>query len=300
MMAAVGTAPAVWIRRKEPTLREEPMWWSSVSFANRVAVVTGASSGIGLELARELARQGAQVGLIARRFDKLEELAAELRGKGATVVAAGADVGNREQVLAAVDAIRQELGPIDLMVANAGVGAPTLLEPFNVFDVEQMFRINVLGVIYSIESVLPGMLARKQGHIAAVSSLAAYKGLPGESAYGATKAAVNTYLEGLRIQLAPKGIHVTTICPGFIKTPMTDVNDFHMPFLLTAEVAARRIVGALRRRVKVYNFPLRMNLLMGLIARLPDWMVNWLMASYNEKPPMPAQPLSGTSSPGKQ
>jgi short-subunit dehydrogenase len=267
------------------------MWWSSVSFADRVAIVTGASSGIGLELARELARQGAKVGLIARRVEKLEELATDLRGKGATIAVASADVGERTQVLAAVDSIRTELGPIDLMIANAGVGAPTLLDPVNIGDVEKMFQINVLGVVYCIESVLSEMLARKQGHIAAISSLGAYKGLPGESAYGATKAAVNTYMEGLRIQLAPKGIHVTTICPGFIKTPMTDVNDFHMPFLLTAETAARRIVSALRRRVKVYNFPTRMSLLMGLIARLPDWAVNWIMSGYNEKPPMPERPL---------
>jgi short-subunit dehydrogenase len=267
------------------------MWWSRTNLSGRVAVVTGASSGIGLELARELVTQGAHVGLIARRVEKLEELAKELRGRGGNVIAAAADVGEREQVLTAVAQIRAALGPIDLMLANAGVGAPTLLEPFNVGDVEKMFRINVLGVIYSIESVLGEMLARKQGHLAAVSSIAAYKGLPGESAYGATKAAVNTYLEGLRIQLAPKGIHVTTICPGFIKTPMTDVNDFKMPFLLSAETAARRIVGAIRRRVKVYNFPTRMSLLMGLIARLPDRMVNWIMSDYNEKPPMPERPL---------
>lgn len=267
------------------------MWWTRTNLKDRVAVVTGASSGIGLELARELARQGARVGLIARRVEKLEELATELRGRGANVAVAGADVGERDQVLAAVGQVRATLGPVDLMLANAGVGAPTLLEPFNVGDVEQMFRINVLGVVYSIESVLSEMLARKHGHLVAVSSIAAYKGLPGESAYGATKSAVNTYMEGLRIQLAPKGVHVTTICPGFIKTPMTDVNDFKMPFLLSAETAARRIVGAIRRRVKVYNFPTRMSLLMGLIARLPDWAVNWIMADYNEKPPMPEKPL---------
>jgi len=272
-------------------LQGDRMFWSRVTYKDRVVVVTGASSGIGLELARELARQGAKVGLIARRLSILEDLAIELRQQGATVAVAAADVSDREPLLAAFGLIRAALGPIDVMIANAGVGAPTLLSPFNVGDVEKMFRINVMGVIYSIEAVLPEMLARKQGHLAAISSMAAYKGLPGESAYGATKSAVNTYMEGLRIQLASKGIRVTTICPGFIKTPMTDVNEFDMPFLLSAEVAAKRIVSALRLGVKVYNFPMRMNLLMSLLRCLPDSLLNWIMSGYNAKPPMPKRPL---------
>lgn len=265
--------------------------WGSVALKDRVAIVTGASSGIGWELARALAREGTRLGLIARRTDRLQVLATQLKESGATVAIAAADVSHREEILRAVDSLRQTLGPVDLLVANAGVGAPTLLDPFNVGDVEKMIQINLMGVIYSIEAVLKEMLQRKQGHLVAISSMGAYKGLPGESAYTASKAAVNVYMEGLRIQLAPLGVAVTTICPGFIKTPMTDVNDFSMPFLLSAEEAARRIVGAIRRRVKVYNFPWRMSLLMGLIARLPDWLVRWIFSDYNEKPPMPQRPL---------
>ena len=107
------------------------------------------------------------------------------------------------------------------MVANAGFGAPTQLDPLNTADVEQTIRVNVMGVIYSIEAVLPGMLDRGRGHLLAISSLAAFKGLPGESAYCASKAAVNAYMEGLRIALRTKGIVVTTVCPGFVQTPMT-------------------------------------------------------------------------------
>ena len=124
-----------------------------------------------------------------------------------------------------------------------------------------------------------------------VSSLAAYKGLPGESGYSSSKAAVNNYLEGLRIQLRDRGIHVTTICPGFIKTPMTEVNQFKMPFLLEADEAARRIVGALHKKKKVFNFPWQMSLIMKLTAWLPDWYIARTMRSYNEKPPMPQRPL---------
>ncbi len=173
-------------------------------------------------------------------------------------------------------------------MANAGVGAPTLLEPFNVPQVERMFRVNTLGVVYAIEAVLPEMLRRGRGHLAAVSSLAAYKGLPGESAYCASKAAVNVFLEGLRVQLRGKGVAVTTICPGFVRTPMTAVNEFSMPFVMEADEAARRIVGALRRRVKVFNFPWQTTLLMKLTRWLPDWVMARTMASYNEQPPPPA------------
>jgi short-subunit dehydrogenase len=262
-----------------------------MGFANQVAVITGASTGIGRALAKALAAEGCKVGLVARREALLTELAGEIKAQNGTAASATADVGDREQVLAAVARLRESLGPVDLLIANAGVGAPTLLDPVNTADVEKMFRVNVLGVVYAIEAVLPEMLRRKSGHLAAVSSLASYKGLPGESAYTASKAAVNTYLEGLRIQLRDHNIAVTTICPGFVRTPMTEVNNFHMPFLLEADDAARRIVRALRRRKKVFNFPWGMSLLMKLTAWLPDWLIARMMRKYNENPPFPKQPL---------
>src|SRR5579859_1828197 len=190
--------------------------------AKRVAIVTGASSGIGYELSKVLAQEGYQVGLIARRRENLEKLAGEIKSANGTCAIVSADVAQRDQIHQAVTAIRSQLGPIDLLVANAGVGAPTLLEPINIDAIEKMVQVNLLGVIYSIEAVLPEMLSRHSGHLSAVSSIASYKGLPGESAYCASKAAVNVYLEGLRIQLRDKGIAVTTICPGFVKTPMTE------------------------------------------------------------------------------
>jgi short-subunit dehydrogenase len=210
-----------------------------------------------------------------------------VRAVGGTAAAAAADVADREQVRAAIEEVRGRLGPVDLLVANAGVGAPTLLEPMNVGDVEKMLRVNVLGMVYAIDAVLPEMLGRGRGHLAGMSSLAAYKGLPGESAYCASKAAVSAFLEGLRIQLRGRGIAVTTICPGFVLTPMTEINDFHMPWLLQPDQAARRIVRALRRKKKVYNFPWQTTLMMKVTAWLPDWLVARSMQQYNEAPPMP-------------
>jgi short-subunit dehydrogenase len=262
-----------------------------MSFAGQVAIVTGASSGIGWALARTLAAEGCKVGLVARRREPLADLAAEIEKSSGTVAFATGDVAERGQAIAAIHEVSDRLGPVDLLIANAGVGAPTIVEPFNVEDVEKMFRVNMLGMVYSLEAVLPQMLARRRGHLAAISSIAAYKGLPGESAYTSSKAAVNVFMEGLRIQLRSKGIAVTTICPGFVKTPMTEVNEFKMPWLLTADEAARRIVRALKRKRKVYNFPWQMSLFMKFARWAPDWLVERMMHSYNEKPPFPKTPL---------
>ncbi|HEV8060941.1 MAG TPA: SDR family NAD(P)-dependent oxidoreductase [Gemmataceae bacterium] len=232
-----------------------------------VAVITGASSGIGAALARRLASSGYQVGLIARRAERLEALSKELGDRAAVAIA---DVSVRPQIVAAIHQLADKLGPVDLLIANAGLGHKTRLEPFNVEEIEQVIRVNLLGVIYSLEAVLPRMLERRSGHLAAVSSVAAYKGMPGESGYCASKAAVNAFMEGLRIQVRDRGIAVTTICPGFIKSEMTAGYRFHMPFLLETDDAARRICRALERKTKVFNFPWQTACLMKLARWLPD------------------------------
>ena len=265
-----------------------PRGTAVMSFANQVAVITGASSGIGWAVAKELAGRGCHVGLIARRRELLQTLANDIIAAGGKAAFAVADVGDRAQALAAFAQLREQLGPVDLLFANSGVGLPTPLEPLDTAQVELMFRVNTLGVVYAIEGVLPEMLQRGRGHLAAVSSLAAYKGLPGESAYCASKAAVNVYLEGLRIQLRKRGIAVTTVCPGFIATPMTAVNEFKMPWLMTAEKAAQKIVRALERRVKVYHFPWQTTLLMKLTAWLPDWVIARSLKDITGDRPPPA------------
>jgi len=252
------------------------------SLAGRVAVVTGASSGIGWELARQLAAAGCKVGLVARREGPLAELQSLITGAGGTAAVAAADVGDRLQVESAFAAIRGRLGPVDIVVANAGVGKPTLLDPVNIADVENMIRVNVMGTVYTLSAALPEMLARKSGHLVAVSSLAGYRSLPGESAYCASKAAVNAYLDGLRIHLRGTGVRVTTACPGFVKTPMTADNTFHMPGLMEAPDAAARILRAIRAGTKVYNFPWRLHLMVKLSRWLPDRLINWVMGDYNE------------------
>ncbi|QEH36173.1 putative oxidoreductase [Aquisphaera giovannonii] len=262
-----------------------------------VAVITGASSGIGRALALELASGGYRVGLVARRREALRELAEGIASRGGAAFAAAADVADREALCEAIGAIEAALGPVDVMVANAGVGVPTRLDPLNVRDVEETFRVNVLGVVYSIEAVLPGMIARGRGQLVAISSLAAFKGLPGESAYCASKAAVNAYAEGLRIALRKKGVAVATVCPGFVATSITPM-DSAAPFEISAEAAARRIARVIaRRKSGLVRFPWPMALLMGLIARLPDRLVARLVGHGPEMPAGHAD-AAGSLAPG--
>jgi short-subunit dehydrogenase len=251
-----------------------------MSFANKVAIITGASSGLGWELAKQLAAQGCAVGLFARRLDRLEALAKEIHAGGGKAAIVSGNIVDRQPTVAAIHSLRDQLGPVDLLIANSGVGLPTELEPMNMDEVDNMIKVNYLGVVYAIEAVLPEMLKRREGHLAAVSSLASYKGMPGESAYCSSKAAVNVYLEGLRIQLRSYDIAVTTICPGFIKTAMTAVNVFPMPWLMTADKAAAKIIRALERKKKVYNFPWQTSLLMRLTRWAPDWVMARTLKGY--------------------
>jgi len=261
------------------------------SFAGQVALITGASSGIGWELARQLAAAGGRVGLVARREAPLRELEALISSAGGTAAVATADVGDRAQVESAFAQIRSRLGPIDLVVANAGVGKATFLDPINIADVEEMIRINLMGVIYTLSAELPEMLARKNGHLVAISSLAGFRGLPGESAYCASKAAVITYMDGLRIHLRGTGVKATTICPGFVRTPMTaNTNPVHMPQLMNADVAAKRILRAIRAGTKVYGFPWRLTMLVKLSRWLPDRLMNWVMGDYNAEAQQQSNP----------
>jgi short-subunit dehydrogenase len=249
----------------------------------QVALVTGASSGIGWELARQLAAAGCKVGLVARREAPLRELQALIVAKGGQAALAVADVARFDQVTTAFQTIRNQLGPVELVIANAGVGKPTLLDPVNLADIEAMIQINLLGVIYTLSAALPEMLTRKSGQLVAISSLAGYRALPGESAYCASKAGVNAYLDGLRMHVRGTGVQVTTVCPGFVKTPMTAMNTFHMPGVLEADVAARRILRAIERGTKVYNFPWSLHLMVKLSRWLPDRLMSWVMNDYNEE-----------------
>ena len=245
-----------------------------MSFTNKVAVITGASGGIGSALAMALASVGCKVGLVARREQRLRELAGQIENAGSQAAVGIADIGRRDQVLAAMDSICAQLGPIDLLIANAGLGELDQLDPFSAEHYERMMRVNWVGLVNAIEAVLPGMMERKAGHLAAISSLRAYRGFPGFAGYCATKAAINTFLEGLRVDLAGCGIAVTTVCPGFVKTDMMANKDFPKPWIMEPEDAARQILWAIRRKRKVHSFPWQLALITRISRIAPDWMIS--------------------------
>jgi 3-oxoacyl-[acyl-carrier protein] reductase len=191
-----------------------------VDFRDRVGVITGASSGIGAQLARDLAARGMHVALLARRQDRLQALADECSQRGVTAIPIVCDVSQRESVVSAIARAVERLGQIDLLVNSAGYVRHTLFKDHDVADIERMMRTNYLGTVYAIKAALPAMRARRQGWIVNVSSVAGRLGQPDEAAYSATKFAVTGLSEALAYELAPLGIHVMTVYPALVRTEM--------------------------------------------------------------------------------
>lgn len=236
---------------------------------HKIIWLTGASSGIGEALARELAQRGARLAITARSADKLEKLAAELRTGGGDVLAIPGDVTNPIRMKEIAVRIQRELGPIDLLLTNAGTYKPTAPEKFDAAEYDEIMKLNYSGMLYCIEAVLPEMLKRKSGRIAGVSSIVGYRGLPRSCSYGASKAAVISFLESLRFDLLPHNIGVTVINPGFVHTPLTAKNDFPMPFAISAERAALYIADGLECEKKEIHFPPALSWLFKLNRILP-------------------------------
>jgi short-subunit dehydrogenase len=236
----------------------------------KVVLVTGASSGIGRALAVELGRRGARVGLAARRAEELLKVAEEVERAGGQALALSADVRNAEQMKAVAARVRERWGGVDILVANAGMSTTTFGARLDAAEATDVISINVVGVVNSVAAVLPDMLARGRGQLVAISSLASYRGMPRSGAYSASKAAVSTFFESLRVDLRKSGIDVTVIHPGFIRTPMTANRKRKLPFLLEPEDAACRILRAVERRARTYAFPWQLAGLVRMMKYLPN------------------------------
>lgn len=223
--------------------------------SRRVALVTGASSGIGRGLSLGLAREGYAVGLVARREALLLELQAEIQGAGGHALPLVCDVADRDSALAAAARCAAQLGPVDLMVANAGISEITEVATLDSREVATLIGINLMGAVHFAEAVLPSMLHRDQGHLVAVGSLSGFGGLPKAAAYSASKAALNNFFESLRLDLRHTGVDVTVLKPGYVRTPLTDRNRHEMPGLMELDDAVERMLRSIRRRVPEARFP---------------------------------------------
>lgn len=229
------------------------------------AVITGASSGIGQALARELSRRGWELLLLARRVELIEKLPRSQ--------AVACDVTD-------ADAVKQAVrGPFDLAIANAGVGIRNHAAKFSLADAEHVLRVNVFGMLYLFDAVVPSMIERRSGRFAGIASVAGLRGIPSAAPYSASKAAMQTFLEASRVELASYGVGVTIVNPGFIATPMTAKNRFPMPLMMTPERAARIIVDGIERGKRVVEFPRRISLLMRAVRIMPDPLYDRLVRS---------------------
>ena len=239
-------------------------------------------------MARQLARSGWKVGLTARRAVDLGKVAAEIRSAGGIAAIAPADATDAEATAAAFRRLVRLLGPVDLLIANAGVGLDLSARNFAAANFARMAQVNLVAPAIAIECVLPAMLARGTGQIVGISSLAGYRGLPGSAGYSATKAGLTALLEGLRPELRRGGIAVTVVHPGYIRTPMTAGQSHPQPFLMEVEPAARIILeGVAKRRPRV-DFPGPMAAFLQLIRFLPT-------AIYD---PLARPSPAGTNTPG--
>jgi short-subunit dehydrogenase len=251
--------------------------------------LTGASSGIGVALAQHYARQGATLGLAARRGDRLAALAGELSAAGAaSVFTYPLDVTDADALRTAADDFMARAGVPDIVIASAGVSVGTLSEcREDLAAIRRVLEINVYGMAATFSPFIPSMRQRGQGRLVGIASVAGIRGLPGAEAYSASKAAVIAYLESLRVELFASGVKVVTIAPGYIATPMTAHNPYPMPFKLPVDEAARRFARAIERGASYTVIPWQMGIVAKGLRLLPNWLYDRLFAKAPHKPRMP-------------
>jgi short-subunit dehydrogenase len=248
--------------------------------------ITGASSGIGQALAKHYANEyqnkgGAIIGLAARRQDALKSLQTSL---SANTVIYPLDVRDASALEQAAQDFIQRFGAPDIVIANAGVSAGTLTEnKTDLATFKGVIDINLIGMVNTFQPFIKVMKQAGKGSLVGIASVAGIRGLPGAGAYSASKAAAIAYLESLRVELAPSGLHVTTIAPGYIKTPMTDINTYPMPFLMAPEVAAKKFAHAIEKKKRFIVIPWQMGWLVRLMRLLPAGVWDFVMKNAPHK-----------------
>jgi len=256
-----------------------------MNWIGRTVLLTGASSGIGEGLARALASRGAILGLVARRREMLEDLANRCENAGGTARVFTADVVDATAVANAASSFRAEFGKIDILVANAGIGGnDDGTRNYVPEAVKKVIDINLLGAVNSVHAVVPDMIERGSGQLVAISSLAGFRGLPKSAAYSASKAGMTAFFESVRLDVADKGIAVTIIQPGFIRTPLTSGRANKMPFLMELGDAIPHFISAIERKKKFAAFPWQLATIVRAGKFMPAWLYDRIAgrARYRE------------------
>jgi short-subunit dehydrogenase len=244
--------------------------------------ITGASSGIGESLARHYGKTGAQLALVARRQDWLERVAATITPRPEIYVC---DVRDALALKAAAADFMQKHGPPDVVIANAGVSRGTLTEiEDDLAAFQEIFDINVMGMVNTFHPFVEPMKVAGKGTLVGIASVAGFRGIPGGGAYSASKAAAIRYCESLRVELRPAGVSVVTICPGYIRTPMTAVNKFKMPFLIDVDQAVIRFARAIENRTSFTVIPWSMGIAARILRITPNWLYDRVFQRMPRKP----------------
>jgi len=245
-------------------------------------VISGASSGLGLALAQHYLQNGAHVAAYARRAEPLEKLSAQYPGK---VSCYPLDVCDAAALHAAAHDFIKRVGVPDIVIANAGVSHGTLTDYAEDIDAfQEVLNTNVVGVVKTFQPYMSALRQAGSGTLVGIASVAGFRGLPGSEAYSASKAALISYLESLRIELRGSGVGVVTLCPGFIKTPMTDINPYPMPFILQVDDAARRMARIIAARRSFAVVPWQMAIVGYVLKRLPNCLFDLAFSKARLKP----------------
>ena len=249
-----------------------------MDFKNKTVLITGTSSGIGYSLAKLLPKENCSLALLSRSYEKLQGLVDEIKNDGGIVKAYRCDVAKPEEVKNIFDAVKKDFGKIDIAVLNAGISSRTEIRNYSSVIGKEIFEVNTLGIVNCVEQLLPDFMERKEGMIVGVTSLAESRGFPRSGFYNASKAAASLLLESLRVELKPFNVKVLIVKPGFVRTPMTDKNEFHMPFLMDVNKASKIILEGIKREKKIIQFPFPIVLGSKIIKLMPDWLFDFLMS----------------------
>lgn len=249
-----------------------------LSYVGKTVLITGAAGAIGSQMAFQFALRGASLGLMDLELEPLQKLQEQIVEKCTEVKIslAACDITSRQTMHDAFRKLESELGPTNVIIANAGVALNNPIKNFSADIFEKQIAVNLIGMANTLEPILPGLIERKQGHIVALSSLASYRGLPHMAGYCASKAGVSAFLDSLRVELKPYGIHCTTICPSYIRSQMNAMLGVPTPGILSPEDAVNRMMPAIEKKKPYFAFPFGNYALLVMSRLMPTWMGDYL------------------------